>query len=226
MDENYSSNEKDFFLQSLKYKISAQWNKFQWEWFWSYSDEVRGVKIWRAMIDGTQLVETNRSFQSIELFLNTNFFLLGFDSVKENPYAIISQNAHGQLNAIRKLASVETARNMVITAIALKRYQLRYNQFPNTPAELVPNFLESVPIDYMDGQQLRYKKNSDGTFLLYSVGENEKDDGGDPSFKLEPATLYSSFPWQSSHALDWVWPQPATEEEIQAYYKKLSTQKN
>jgi hypothetical protein len=86
--------------------------------------------------------------------------------------------------------------------------------------ELIPDFLESVPIDCMDGQRLRYRKNADGTFLLYSVGENGKDDGGNPSFKLEPATVYSSFPWQSSHALDWIWPQPATAEEIQKYYEE------
>ena len=33
----------------------------------------------------------------------------------------------------------------------------------------------------MDGQPLRYRRNADGTFLLYSIGENGKDDGGNPS---------------------------------------------
>ena len=76
----------------------------------------------------------------------------------------------------------------------------------------------------MNGQTLHYQKNSDGTFLFYSVGENGVDDGGDAS--LEKGVESSSFNWQNPHALDWVWPQPATAEEIQAYYKKLSSKTN
>jgi hypothetical protein len=76
----------------------------------------------------------------------------------------------------------------------------------------------------MDGEPLRYRPNVDGTFLLYSVGENGVDDGGDPS--LEKGVTSSNYSWQNIHALDWVWPQPATEIEIQAYYKKLSSKSN
>jgi hypothetical protein len=84
--------------------------------------------------------------------------------------------------------------------------------------ELVPDFLASVPTDYMDGQLLRYRRNPDGTFLLYSIGENGKDDGGNPAF---PKYVQSSnFYWQNSEALDWVWPQAATPEEIQTYYDR------
>jgi hypothetical protein len=91
---------------------------------------------------------------------------------------------------------------------------------------LTPDLLPSVPIDCMDGQPLRYRPNADGTFLLYSVGENGVDDGGDPSVPKNYNYTGSSFYWQKDIALDWVWPQPATEAEIQAYYKKLSSQKN
>jgi hypothetical protein len=66
----------------------------------------------------------------------------------------------------------------------------------------------------MNGQALHYQKNSDGTFLLYSVGENGVDDGGNPSFHK-----WWEFYW-FAQTLDLVWPQPATPEEIQAYYVK------
>jgi hypothetical protein len=88
----------------------------------------------------------------------------------------------------------------------------------------VPEFVPAVPLDPIDGQPLRYRPNADGTFLLYSVGENGVDDGGNPS--LEKGVTSSNYYWQNDRALDWVWPQPATEEDIQAYYKKLSSQKN
>jgi hypothetical protein len=110
----------------------------------------------------------------------------------------------------------ETAKEGVITAIALKRYQLKHGNYPPDLNSLVPEFVSKVPLDPVDGQPLRYRRNADGTFLLYSVGENGKDDGGNPA--LEKGVQSSNFYWQNPHALDWVWPQPATEQEVQNYY--------
>jgi hypothetical protein len=75
----------------------------------------------------------------------------------------------------------ETQRRLTITAIALKRFELRGHRRPKDLTELVPNFLGSVSIDPMSGQVLRYRLNPGGTFVLYSVGEDGKDDGGDPT---------------------------------------------
>ena len=128
--------------------------------------------------------------------------------------------------ALRKAIRIETARNVVVTAIALKRYELQHHQPPAKLDELIPDLLQTVPIDCMDGQPLRYRPNADGTFLLYSVGTDGKDDGGDPSLQKNINYTGSNFYWQNDRALDWVWPQPATEDEIQAYYKKLSAKSN
>jgi hypothetical protein len=118
---------------------------------------------------------------------------------------------------VRKVMRVEVAKQMVEAAISLKRYQLKHGNFPADLNSLVPEFSPTVPLDPVDGQSLRYRPNADGTYLLYSVGENGKDDGGDPS--LEKGVTSSSYYWQNSHALDWVWPQPATEAEIKFYYE-------
>ncbi|MGA2854987.1 MAG: hypothetical protein ABSE90_12760, partial [Verrucomicrobiota bacterium] len=93
-----------------------------------------------------------------------------------------------------------------------------HGNYPADLNSLVPEFVTAVPLDLVDGQPLRYRRNADETFLLYSVGENGKDDGGDPT--LEKGAESSSFNWQNPHALDWVWPQPATAEEIQKYYEE------
>jgi len=112
-----------------------------------------------------------------------------------------------------KVMGVEAAREAAITAIALKRYQLTHGDFPADLTALVPEFVSAIPRDPVDGQPLRYRRNADGTFLLYSVGENGKDDGGDP----RPSDSNSRYLyWQFGR--DWVWPQPATPEEIQNYY--------
>ena len=192
-----------------------KWDEIRWRWFWSYQDELNGLQGLQVVIEAARMSETNRSFQSAELFVNTNLTQLNRKQGSvDGLRGVFSANASGA--ALRKAARVETARNVVVTAIALKRYELQHHQLPNTLDELVPEFLKSVPTDYMDGQPLRYLRNGDGTFLLYSVGENGLDDGGNPAF---PKYVQSSnYYWQNSEALDWVWPQPATEQEIQNYY--------
>ena len=104
---------------------------------------------------------------------------------------------------------------MVITAIALKRYQLRHGALPSDLNALVPEFLSAVPRDPVDGKPLRYRLNPDGTFLLYSVGSDGMDNGGDPT----PSGSSKTFYWQRGR--DWVWPQPATAQEVQDYYDNL-----
>lgn len=60
---------------------------------------------------------------------------------------------------------------------AIQRYRLAAGQLPDTLADLVPAYLDAVPKDPFDGGELRYKKLEKG-FVVYSIGEDEKDDGG------------------------------------------------
>ncbi|WP_145073028.1 hypothetical protein [Aureliella helgolandensis] len=62
---------------------------------------------------------------------------------------------------------------------ALQDYYFEHRQWPREATELVPVHLERLPIDPFDAQQgaLRYVRTVDG-YLLYSVGANGTDDGG------------------------------------------------
>ncbi len=146
------------------------------------------------------------------------------------PFCFLSsQIAPGYENAHKKLASAETTRRLTVTAIALHRHRLKHGKFPESLASLVPEFLIEVPLDFMDGQPLRYKLQPDGQFLLWSVGEDFKDDGGDPTpagwpsssgaVWLDPSTL----DWLKGR--DWVWPQPATEAEVRLYHTELEAKR-
>ncbi|MBE0545150.1 MAG: hypothetical protein IH623_27750 [Verrucomicrobia bacterium] len=104
--------------------------------------------------------------------------------------------------AFRTVVRHDTQRRLTITAIALKRYHLQHRGFPAELNELVPAFLTAVPNDLMSGQSLRYRRNPDGTFTLYSVGEDGKDDGGDPT-PPSPAKIFDL--WSGRDA---VWPMP------------------
>jgi hypothetical protein len=64
------------------------------------------------------------------------------------------------------------------TSLAVERYRLANGALPGSLSDLVPKFLDAFPTDPFDGQQLRYKKIAKG-YVVYSVGEDGKDDGGD-----------------------------------------------
>jgi hypothetical protein len=95
----------------------------------------------------------------------------------------------------------ETERRMVITVIALKRYQLRNGHLPVALAELPPQFLSSELMDPWSGKLFHYRLNADGSFVLYSVGMDGRDDGGDPSPEKPGKT--SKDMWSGKDAL---WP--------------------
>ena len=57
-------------------------------------------------------------------------------------------------------------------------YHLAHGEYPETLDALVPQFIEILPHDIIGGQSLHYRRTDDGKFLLYSIGWNEKDDGG------------------------------------------------
>ena len=99
---------------------------------------------------------------------------------------------------------VETERQMTLAVIALKRFQLRHGQLPPDLEALVPELLPALPYDYMSAKPLRYLLKPDGSYVLYSVGLDGIDDGGDPS----PAPGGSPGLWGGRDA---VWPSPATE---------------
>jgi hypothetical protein len=101
-----------------------------------------------------------------------------------------------------------TLHQLVITAIALKRHELRHGNHPATLDALVPAFLPSLPRDFMDGQPLRYRRNDGGSFLLYSVGDDLQDDSGDPT----PEASQRDDARHLWNGRDWVWPKLSAAE--------------
>jgi hypothetical protein len=97
--------------------------------------------------------------------------------------------------AWRKVARNQTLVDQALVACALERYWLAHGEYPETLAALTPEYIETVPHDIIGGQPLHYRRSPDGTFLLYSIGWNEKDDGGVAAPDNE-----------ASGNGDWVWP--------------------
>jgi len=77
-------------------------------------------------------------------------------------------------------------------ALAAEQFRRGHGRLPEDLNELVPEFLESVPLDRYDGQPLRYVVR-EAECLIYSVGEDGVDDGGDIDFPLRGLPLDLGF---------------------------------
>ena len=62
-------------------------------------------------------------------------------------------------------------------AIALAGYRTQHGNYPDSLDALTPDLLKQVPLDLFSGKPLNYSRTKDG-YLLYSIGPNEKDEGG------------------------------------------------
>jgi len=192
-----------------------------WRQSWTYDDEVTVLQGYQVMVETMRQVETNGYFKDAFAEREHKIVALGLNRTNANwlrkqlngHYAEVGGDfVYSIASLLDRTLAIEAWRQCAITAIALKRYQLRHGTLPKELTALVPEFLPGVPRDPVDGKPLRYRLNADGTFLLYSIGADGTDDGGDAT--SVPST--TSFERQTTR--DWVWPQPATPQEVQNYY--------
>jgi hypothetical protein len=112
---------------------------------------------------------------------------------------ILSGNATGQILYYMAMPAVipslatkskgDTQLQATRTILALRAYQLTNGKLPSDLNALVPEFLDAVPVDDFDGQPLRYSLDRK---IVYSVGQNLKDDGGNDS-RLGPSNRLLDF---------------------------------
>jgi hypothetical protein len=103
--------------------------------------------------------------------------------------------------ALSKFAQAQVWVDEARIACALERYRLAQGKYPATLDMLASALREDLPHDVMSGEAYRYKLNVDPSYLLYSVGWNQSDDGGREVKEKEGR--------QRDYAQgDWVWPTP------------------
>jgi hypothetical protein len=122
----------------------------------------------------------------------------------------------GFANALRKTAFAQTCADSAAIACALERYRRAHGVFPaslddltakgNTPSTLS----HKLPSDVINGQPLHYRLTENGRYVLYSVGWNEKDDGGTivtrkDEFRLVKHAHEVFGQGDATTSGDWVW---------------------
>ena len=181
-----------------------------WKLAWSYQEELVMLKREQAAVEVCRATESTGAFVPALGDYDVKIAEINKQFAKVSANFLLPPIDAGYRTAIVKLVDAEVGRRLTVTAIALKRFQLRNGKHPAEVKNLVPEFLEKLPIDLMDGKPLRYQLKPEGAFVLYSVGVDGQDNGGDAT-PTEPATTkYKN--WLRGR--DVVWPQAATPEEI------------
>ena len=197
-----------------------------WRVAWSYPDQLRMLKGKQAQLEALRMAVTNENIGAALEFQEKKLNDLGFESLVDDDdfsplYAwshlqtLFSSSVASLNGMLKKVMVIEAGKQLTVTAIALKRHKLRHGNFPADLAALVPEFLPVIPLDPVNAQPLHYKPNADGTFLLYSVGEDAEDNGGDA---MPAGDKTKSNSWQRGR--DWVWPQPANAQEVEDYFQQ------
>jgi hypothetical protein len=208
-------------LKDLGRSAKRKTSETLWRASWSYSDELSILKGDQVLVEAVRQVQTNGYFKNALVERDRKLAALGLgapgtnwlrDELDDEFPVIVADSVQELSRSFDRLLTMEAARHMAITSIALKRYQLRHAKSPPDLSALVPEFLPQVPRDPVDGHPLRYQVISDNSFLLYSIGKDGVDNGGDPT----PGGKSKALQWLLGR--DWVWPQPATPAEIQNFY--------
>ncbi|MDP1587824.1 MAG: hypothetical protein Q8M07_08790 [Prosthecobacter sp.] len=119
-------------------------------------------------------------------------------------YAFAYKSAPVVIHILRDAIYTETVRRQSLIAIALERYGLRHHKYPSTLPELVPVFLESLPLDPIDDKPMRYRQTDNGRYIIWSIGADREDDNGTPPSAKRNGHLPFVIS-ASDYTGDWVW---------------------
>ena len=147
-------------------------------------DEIFGLSIMRRMIEAARL--PHHQAKSDLAKIDQDLYNAPFYRILSKMLLPAFTRPH--LNEARHEAKIGLAQ----LALGLKIYKAEEGKYPDTLTELVPEILPELPQDPFTGRDFVYKKEGEG-FLVYSLGENTKDEGG----KWDEKKVYQhDIPWR------------------------------
>ncbi|NJK90866.1 MAG: hypothetical protein HC904_02930 [Blastochloris sp.] len=164
-----------------------------------------GIWVWKALPEGRLDSDRAHYVECMELIMgwkeakelkpmstrfNDRIKQTGFITQAVNIWTYKSIPAYSPI--LMRAAQIQANLGFVQTALAIERYRLATGRIPDSLDLLIPDYLPSLPQDPISGRPLFYNNRRDGSYLLYSIGWNEKDDGGEPNRDAKQG--------------DWVWP--------------------
>jgi len=127
------------------------------------------------------------------------------ETMRTGPYTIFAKLLLPALQkAVQKSSRMQTYVDNAQIACALERYRLAEGKLPDALDALAPRFIDRIPNDVIDGKPLRWRRDADGGYVLYSVGWNRTDDGGELAWIKQKKDSEVDVTQG-----DWVWKMPA-----------------
>jgi hypothetical protein len=165
-----------------------------------YQNELAFARVQQQWI--LPLVDTNARIVSAEIARRADVTVRAeMKQLYFTPYKAQALMVVPALNAaVKKFAAIQVSIALARVACALERYRLAHGEYPETFAALAPQFIAQLPHDIINGQPLHYRRTEDGQFILYSVGWNETDDGGQVVLTKDGSV--------DREKGDWVWQYP------------------
>lgn len=173
--------------------------------FWLRQNQARHSKVLDRAVEVLQGARADRTLSSQHL---PDVFADFLKSSGNNPYNIIVRMLIPAFHSVSdKTDRALAATRLAVCVCALERHRIKTGVYPSDLAALTPRYLKETPVDPASGQPLRYSLEPDGSFTLYSVGLNQKDDGapGDGTGV------------KNGQMVDWVWPPAKPTEEIRLF---------
>lgn len=93
-----------------------------------------------------------------------------------------------------KVAIMEAFMGTGQIALACKIYKNQEGRYPENISVLIPEILKKEPLDPFTGDPYIYKLQDEG-FIVYSVGSNEKDDGGRATYQVTKMVMEKDDDW-------------------------------
>jgi hypothetical protein len=98
-------------------------------------------------------------------------------ALQSNKYVLVALMLPSLAKSFDAYATASAYRDALFVGIAAERHRLKTGRFPAQLTELVPEYLRAAPLDPFGGQPLHLITQGDD-ILIYSVGRDGKDDGG------------------------------------------------
>ena len=90
---------------------------------------------------------------------------------------LIAGNDHNH----RSVVATEARHRLAAVMMAVAAFRAEHGRDPSGLDELIPDYFEAIPIDPFSGSALRYRIDSSGRGVVYAVGDDGRDDGGESS---------------------------------------------
>ena len=134
-----------------------------------------------------QLIQRDKQEREVVMTSFVSSFLL-YKGSAENTFSPIDR-------AGSRIITGDLRRELMRVSCEIERFRLTENRIPDKLSELVPEYLDKIPLDPVDQAPLRYQPHGESGYTLYSIGVDRQDNNGKPPETSEKPTEGTDVVW-------------------------------